>query len=206
MPAALRLVVGIGASAGGLESLEKLFAAMPESTGSAFVVVQHLSPDFKSMMDELLARRTKIRIQVAADGMPVEPDTIYLMPARKEMIVAQGKLLLTDKDPDRELTLPIDGFFRSLANEYQSRAVAVVLSGTGSDGSRGIRDVKQAGGLVISESERSAKFSGMPASAIDTGVVDLVLDAESIPRRSSTTPTASRPGKAPRRERSHPSS
>jgi chemotaxis methyl-accepting protein methylase/signal transduction histidine kinase/chemotaxis response regulator CheB len=175
-------IVGIGASAGGLEALERLFKATPPNTGAAFVVIQHLSPDFKSLMDELLARHTRMRIYRVEDGMAVEPNCIYLMPPKKEMIISGGRLLLTDKDPGQDLRLPIDHFFRSLAHDAGRRGVAIVLSGTGSDGSRGIRDVHEAGGLVIAQSEETAKFDGMPKSARDTGIVDCVLTPEQMPR------------------------
>lgn len=175
------IIVGIGASAGGLEALERLFKALPDRTGMAFVVVQHLSPDFKSLMDELLARHTGMPIHRAENGMPVEPDTVYLMPPRKEMIVSGGRLLLTDKSPQRDLSLPIDHFFRSLAQDAGERAVAIVLSGTGSDGSRGIREIHAAGGLVLVQRPDSAQFDGMPRSAQDTGVADLLLAPEDMP-------------------------
>ena len=168
-------VVGVGASAGGLEALEMFFEKMPPDSGLAFVVIQHLSPDFKSLMDELLSRRTAIPIHRVEDGMAVVPNAIYLIPPKKEMIISGGRLLLTDKDPAVGLSLPIDTFFRSLAQDFGERAAAVVLSGTGSDGSRGIRAIHEAGGLVISQSEATAKFDGMPRSAFETGVVDLVL-------------------------------
>jgi two-component system CheB/CheR fusion protein len=174
-------IVGIGASAGGLEALERFFKAAPAKSGLAYVVIQHLSPDFKSLMDELLARHTKIPIHRVEDGMIVEPDHIYLLPPKKEMIISGGRLLLTDKDPERDLSLPIDHFFRSLAQDAGRCAIAIVLSGTGSDGSRGIRDVHEAGGLVLAQSEESCKFDGMPRSAIDTGVVDQVLSPEEMP-------------------------
>jgi two-component system CheB/CheR fusion protein len=168
-------VVALGASAGGLEALEKFFDNMPAGTGLAFVVVQHLSPDFKSLMNELLARHTKLAIHRVTDGMLIESDAIYLIPPKKEMIVSGGKLLLTDKDPAQGLSLPIDTFLRSLAHEYGRQAIAVILSGTGSDGSRGIRAIHEAGGLVIVQDEETANFDGMPRSAIDTGVVDAIL-------------------------------
>jgi len=158
-------VVGIGASAGGLESLEKLFRNMPTNTGMAFVVIQHLSPDFKSMMNELLARDTSMRIVVADDNMPVRGNVIYLMPPKKEMIIADGCLHLSDKDPARGLALPIDRFLKSLAYEYGELAIAIILSGSGTDGSRGVEEISQRGGLVISESLDTAKFDGMPSSA-----------------------------------------
>lgn len=174
-------VVGIGASAGGLEALEVFFANMPQDSGMAFIVVQHLSPDFKSVMDELLARQTSIPIYRVTDGIEVEPNSIYLIPPKKEMIIANGKLLLSDKDPASGLALPIDIFFRSLAQDCGPRSIGVVLSGTGSDGSRGIRDIHEAGGLVIAQETSSAKFDGMPKSAMETGEVDVVLPPERIP-------------------------
>lgn len=172
------LVVGIGASAGGLEAIERLFTRMPLETGMAFVLVQHLSPDFKSLMDEVLSRWTSIPIRRAENGMPLEANTIFLMPPKTMMVVSEGRLLLTEKDPKSSLTLPIDLFFRSLARDVGRRGVAVVLSGTGSDGSRGIVDVHESEGMVIVQSPPSAKFDGMPQSAIDSGVVDLVLTPE----------------------------
>jgi two-component system CheB/CheR fusion protein len=172
--------VAVGASAGGLESLERLFTNLPTDTGMAFVVLQHLSPDFKSLMDELLGRRTAIPIRQAEHEMAVEPDTVYLLPPMKEMIIKERKLLLSDRDPRHGLALPIDHFFRSLARDAGERGVAVVLSGSGSDGSRGIQDVSRAGGVVFCESPDTAKFNGMPLSAIASGVVDKVLPPEEI--------------------------
>jgi two-component system CheB/CheR fusion protein len=166
-------VVGIGASAGGLESLERFFGAMPPSSGMAFVVVQHLSPDFKTLMAELLARYSDMAISLAVDGEPVEPNRVYLLPPGKELEVRGGKLRLSRKEP-RALPHPIDVFFRSLAADLGQRAVAIVLSGSGSDGARGIMAVKAAGGTVLAESIETAGFNGMPASALATGVVDFV--------------------------------
>ncbi len=174
-------IVGIGASAGGLEALERLFEKMPTDTNLAFVVVQHLSPDFKSLTDELLGRRTQIPIHRVTDGMPVERNAIYLLPPKKDMIISDGKLLLTDKDPAQMLTLPIDVFFRALAQDAGDRAIAVILSGTGSDGSRGIHDIHEAGGLVIAQTPESAKFDGMPKSAVQTGLVHFSLAPEEMP-------------------------
>ena len=174
-------VVGIGASAGGLEPLESFFANLPGRTGMAFVVVQHLSPDFKSLMDELLARHTDLPILLVENGMRVEPDHIYLIPPKKEMIISGGRLLLSERSREQELALPIDVFFRSLAQDCRSRAVAIVLSGGGSDGSRGIADVHDAGGLVMVQSLESAQFDGMPRSAIDAGVADWILPPDAMP-------------------------
>ncbi|APZ91833.1 chemotaxis protein CheB [Fuerstiella marisgermanici] len=173
-------VIGVGASAGGLEALESFFEHMPTDSGLAFVVVQHLSPDFKSHMDELLRRKTQIPVHLVEDGIEVRPDSIYLLPARMEMIISDGKLRLTERKPDRSFSHPIDQFFRSLAVDCGKRGVAIVLSGTGSDGAKGIREVYEAGGLTISQDEASAKFDGMPMSAQATGVVDLVLPPESM--------------------------
>ena len=177
-----RCVVGIGASAGGLDPLVRFFERLPQDTGMAFVIVQHLSPDFKSLMDELLARHTPLPIHLVEDGMPVEADHIYLIPAKKEMIVSGGRLLLSERGPQQELTLPIDVFFRSLAQDYGSRAVAIVLSGGGSDGSRGITHVHETGGVVLVQDLESAQFDGMPKAAIETGIVDHTLRPEDMPR------------------------
>jgi two-component system CheB/CheR fusion protein len=173
-------VVGIGASAGGLESLEKFFRTLPADTGMAFVVVQHLSPDFKSMMDELLARHTNMQIEIASEGTQVERNVIYLMPPSREMTISDGKLHLTIRDPKHGLTLPIDIFFRSLAADCGPRSAGIILSGTGSDGSRGIKEISNAGGLVLCEHPESAKFDGMPRSAHATGVVDFLLEPEEM--------------------------
>src|SRR6476619_6247291 len=126
MSAASR-IVGIGASAGGLESLEQLFSALPSDTGMAFVVIQHLSPDFRSLMDELIARHSDMPVQLAEHNTVVQGNRIYLMPPRKEMIIRDRRLLLTDKDPTQGLSLPIDQFFRSLAQDQGPQAVAIVL-------------------------------------------------------------------------------
>ena len=174
-------VVGIGASAGGLEALEAFFGNAPRESGMAFVVVQHLSPDFKSLMDELLARHTDLPIRLVEDGMVVEADHVYLIPPKKEMIIAGGKLLLSERDRQHERTLPIDVFFRSLAQDCGRRAVAIVLSGGGSDGSRGVRAIHEAGGLVIVQDVASAQFDGMPKTARDVGVASFVLAPQEMP-------------------------
>jgi len=145
-------------------------------------VVQHLSPDFKSLMDELLARHTQLPICLVEDGMTVEPNHVYLIPPKKEMIISGGNLLLSERDRQQELTLPIDVFFRSLAQDCRERAVAIVLSGGGTDGSRGIRDVYESGGLVIVQDEESAQFNGMPRTARDAGVAHWVLAPGEMPR------------------------
>ncbi|MEM6468291.1 MAG: CheR family methyltransferase [Planctomycetota bacterium] len=171
-------IVGIGASAGGLEALEELFSDADPAEPIAYVVIQHLSPDFKSLMDELLARRTRLAVHVIEDTMVVQPGTIYLLPPKKEAILSGGRLLLTDRARTEPVTFPIDHFLRSLAQDSGSRAVGVILSGTGTDGTRGILDIHGAGGLAITQ--RDAKFDGMTSSANNTGVVGLNLDANQI--------------------------
>lgn len=173
-------VVGVGASAGGLEALESLFRGVPSDSGMAFVVIQHLSPDFKSHLEELLARQTAIPVYVAENGMQVEPNAIYLIPAKKEMVISEGRFLLTERTANRSLSHPIDQFFRTLADDCGRYAIGVILSGTGSDGSRGVQDIHAAGGLIIAQDEMSAKFNGMPMSAIATGAVDVVLPPPAI--------------------------
>ncbi|MEM6469137.1 MAG: chemotaxis protein CheB [Planctomycetota bacterium] len=173
-------IVGVGASAGGLEALELLFSSISEESGMAFVVVQHLSPDFKSLMVELLARHTRMKIKRVENGMVVEPNTVYLLPPKQEMIIQGGKLLLRERVGDGNLSLPIDRFFRSLARDQGPMGISVVLSGTGSDGSRGLVDVHLAGGLVIAQQPETCKFDGMPKTAIGTGMVDAIAAPDEI--------------------------
>jgi len=178
-------VVAIGASAGGLDALERLFGALPVDTGAAFVVIQHLSPDHKSMMDNLLARYTAMPVQVAGHDMPLVPNAVFLIPPAKSMRIAGDRLLLTPK-PEHGLSLPIDVFFTSMAEQCADRGIAVVLSGTGSDGSRGIPAVNAAGGFVFVQEPTDAKFDGMPRSAVGTGLADVVAPAEALAERLST--------------------
>jgi two-component system CheB/CheR fusion protein len=174
-------IVGIGASAGGLESLEKFFKALPTDNGMAFVIVQHLSPDYKSLMVELLSKHTNIPVHRIEDSVKVKPNNIYLIPPKKTLIIFHGKLLLTEMDSKKGLTLPINIFFRSLAEDMGKKAVGIILSGTGSDGTLGIREIKGAGGLVMAQDLESAKFDGMPKSAVATGLIDYVLPPHKMP-------------------------
>ncbi len=174
-------IVALGASAGGLRPLELFFGGMPEDTGAAFVVIQHLSPDFESMMDHLLSRRTTMTVVQATEGMKVEPNHVYLIPRRADIRLADGVLRVTQRTGEAELNLPIDIFFRSMADAQGSRCIAVLLSGAGSDGSVGIRAVRAAGGMVAVQAPESAQFDLMPKSAIATGEVDEVLDPEQLP-------------------------
>lgn len=183
-------IVGIGASAGGLEALEKLFDSMPEQEELAFIIIQHLSPDYKSLMGELLEKHTRMAIKQAEDGMSVEPRCIYLIPRKKNMYIYQSRLFLTEQE--HGLNLPIDIFLESLAEDQKENAIAVILSGTGSDGTRGVRSIKENGGYVIVQDESTAKFDGMPKSAISTGIVDFVLPPEEIGREIKNFITGTR--------------
>ncbi|MEM1212765.1 MAG: PAS domain S-box protein [Planctomycetota bacterium] len=176
------LVVGIGASAGGLEPLEQFFSAVPLDTGMAFVVIQHLSPDYPSLMSELLARHTRLPIRRVEDNMAVHGDAVYLIPPRKNMVVEDGMLRLSEQSRVEEHPpLPIDIFFKSLASDLGEKAVAIVLSGTGTDGSRGVKAIKDGGGLVLVQDEFTAKFNGMPRAAIDSGTVDAAFTPAEMP-------------------------
>lgn len=174
--------VCIGASAGGLEAIELFFKNMPSNSGLAFVVVQHLSPDYKSLMVELLSKHTDMPVLRSEDGMQVNGNHVYLIPPKKNLTIFHGKLLLTDQDASRGVNLPIDVFMRSLAEDMGEKAIAIILSGTGSDGTRGIRVIKEQGGMIMVQAEESAKFDGMPKSAINTGLADFVLPPEEMPR------------------------
>jgi two-component system CheB/CheR fusion protein len=175
-------IVGIGASAGGLEAIEAFFKAMPPESGVAFVVIQHLSPDHKSLMAELLSKRTRMPVHRAEDGMHVEHNAVYLIPPNKNLRLFHGRIILSEQDRDaRGINLPIDIFFGSLAEDQGAKAIAIVLSGTGSDGTSGIRAIKEELGMVMVQAEESAAFDGMPRSAIATGLVDYVLPPEEMP-------------------------
>ena len=174
------VVVGIGASAGGVEALEKLFTEMPATTNMAFVIVQHLSPDFESLMPQILSRKTTIPVSPITNGQKLKPNQVYVLPSGKDVTVGNGVLLTSDHSEHRQHH-PIDSFFDSLAKQCRGRAVGIVLSGTGSDGSRGIRSIHRYGGLVVVQSEVSAKFNGMPRAAIGTGVTDAIVAVEEIP-------------------------
>ncbi len=173
-------VVGIGASAGGLEALERVFAGMPLDSGMSFVIVQHLSPDFESHMKQLLGRITQLPIHAVTDGMEIEPNAVYLIPPRMEMVISNHRLLLTERSRERVFTHPIDQFFRALAHDAQQHAIGVVLSGTGSDGARGIADILESGGLVVAQDPQTCGFDSMPRNAQQTGHVHLTLAPEAI--------------------------
>ncbi|MEM7590032.1 MAG: chemotaxis protein CheB [Cyanobacteria bacterium P01_A01_bin.83] len=178
------IVVGIGASAGGLDALEQLFDNMPADSGAAFVVIQHLSPDFKSLMKEILGRRTQMKVFRVSQGMKLKPNSVYLIPPGKILIVEANILCLQERKKDKhdkpEFTFPIDLFFTSLAKNTGARAIGVVLSGSGSDGSYGLRAINEAGGIALVQDPDTAEFDGMPLSAISTGVVNRVLPVKEL--------------------------
>ncbi len=174
--------IGIGASAGGLEALEDFFKNLPENTNNVYIVVQHLSPDYKSMMDELLARHTNMPIHVAEDAMKTEPNHVYLIPPSMNLYIYHSKLYLQAQLKHNHLNMPIDVFLNSLAQDQGKNAIGIVLSGTGSDGTKGIRTIKEAGGVVMVQSLESCKFDGMPKSAIATNMVDYILPPEQMPK------------------------
>ncbi len=174
-------IVGVGSSAGGLEAVRELLAKLPEDTGMAFILVQHLDPRHESLGPEILARTTKMPVQEAKNQMPVEPNHIYLIPPNHGLEISKEVLVLLPlKSGSRGQHLVIDAFFQSLGKEHKSRSIGVVLSGTASDGTEGLRAIKAEGGLTIAQDPDSAKYRGMPESAIHSGFVDLILNPKDI--------------------------
>ena len=177
-------IVGIGASAGGLAAFEAFFSGMPAGgTGMAYILVQHLSPDHKSILAELVGRYTSMQVFEAADGMRVKPDCAYIIPPNRDMAFINGSLQLFEPAPHPGPRLPIDFFFRSLAQDLHERAIGIILSGTGSDGTLGLRAIKGEGGLVLAQKPETAEYDGMPRSAIATGLADFVLPPAEMPSR-----------------------
>ena len=186
-------LVGIGASAGGLSALEELFANLPADSGAAFVVIQHLAPDFKSLMKELLQRHTDMAVHRVTEGMELQPNSVYLIPPGKNLTVEANLLRLKERKKDKndkhELNFPIDLFFTSLAKNYGEKAIGVILSGSGSDGTHGLRAINEAGGVALVQNPETADFDGMPRSAIAqrlsfaeiaTGVVNQILPPQEL--------------------------
>ncbi len=173
-------VVGIGASAGGLEALQDFFKNITSTPDAAFVVIQHLSPDYKSFMNELLSRYTSIKIEVVTDGMTLKSNHIYLIPPKMNMTIFHGVLYLNELSATRTLNLPIDIFFRSLAKDQEKNAVGIILSGAGSDGTLGIKAIKEFGGMTMAQNAESAKFESMPHSSISTGMVDIIMPPKQL--------------------------
>ena len=176
-------VVGIGASAGGLEPLEAFFANVSsEKLEIAFVIIQHLSPKHKSIIGQILKKDTDMPIKEVQDGMKLEPNTVYFNPPDQEVGIYHGTFHLTAPLEARHVRMPIDYFFRSLAQDLEDRAICIILSGTGSDGTLGLRAIKGAGGITMAQAEVQAKYPFMPRSAIDTGLVDFILAVEKMPQ------------------------
>jgi two-component system, chemotaxis family, CheB/CheR fusion protein len=176
-------IVGLGASAGGLEALEKFLSHVPPDCDIGYVVVTHQHPGHTSLLPELLGKCTRMRVQVAANGVAVRPNTVYLSPSEGYLAILHGTLHIMEPDEAGLLRLPIDYFFRSLAEDQKEKAIGIVLSGTGTDGTLGLKAIKGATGMTMAQEPDSAKYSGMPSSAIATGLVDYVLPVERLPQR-----------------------
>jgi two-component system, chemotaxis family, CheB/CheR fusion protein len=175
-------IVGIGASAGGLEAFSELLRHLPEKTGMAFVLVQHLDPKHDSVLQEILARTTKIPVTDVIQGVVVQPDHAYVIPANTNLTIKNGILQLGSRVLTRGQHMPIDAFFRSLAESVGQQAIGVILSGTASDGTEGCRAIKAAGGITFAQDEESAKYNDMPRSAVSAGYVDFILSPKDIAR------------------------
>lgn len=179
-PKPATLVIGIGASAGGLEAIEQFLSHVPVFCGAAFVVIQHLDPTHTGMLPELLQRITPMKVAQAADGMLIKPNCVYVIPPNKDLSILQGKLQLLEPVAPRGLRLPIDSFFKSLAKEQPGQAIGLILSGMGSDGTLGLRAIKENGGFAGVQTPESAKFDAMPRSAINAGLADFVATPEEL--------------------------
>ena len=179
------LVVGVGASAGGLTAFKQFIQSIPEDSGMAYVLVQHLAPDYDSALPELLQKVTSIPVLEITDDIKVEPNKIYIIPSNKMLVSNDGKLELSPRPHKSEKlqNLPIDLFFTSLAWVHQSHSIGGVLSGTGSDGTEGLRAIKEHGGITFAHDLESAEYDGMPKSAANAGVVDFTLSPDKIPAK-----------------------
>jgi chemotaxis methyl-accepting protein methylase len=176
-------IVGIGASAGGLEALEQFLRHVPAGSGMAYVIIQHLDPTHKGIMPELLQRATGMKVSQVKDRTRVRPDCVYVIPPNRDMSLLHGVLHLLVPVAPRGLRLPIDYFLRSLAQDQQERSVAVILSGMGSDGTLGLRAIKEKAGLALVQEPATAKFDSMPRSAIDAGLADIVAPVDELPEK-----------------------
>ena len=176
-------IVGIGASAGGLEALKLFLSHVPVNSGMAFVIVQHLDPKRKGMLVEILQRNTPMPVEQVKDRTRVKPNCVYVIPPNKEMSILHGILHLLEPVSAHGLRLPINYFFHSLAEDQNERSIGVILSGMGSDGSLGLRAIHEKAGLTCVQEPQSAKFDGIPRSAIEDGLVDVVAAAEALPSR-----------------------
>ena len=179
-------IIGIGASAGGLEALELFLSSVPQDSGMAFVIIQHLDPTHKGLMAELLQRATPMKVFQVKDRTHVKPDCVYVIPPNKDMSILRGVLHLLDPVAPRGLRLPIDYFFRALAEDQQEQSIGVILSGMGSDGTLGLRAIKEKAGVVFVQEPASAKFDGMPRSAMESGMADVIAPVEALPGKISS--------------------
>lgn len=173
-------IVGVGASAGGLEAFRSLLHALPAKTGMAFVLVQHLDPEHESLLTRLLSHATRMPVTEVTEGVTVEPDHVYVIPPNKALGIRNGDLHLLARRKQDLKHMPVDSFFHSLAENEGSRAIGVILSGVASDGTLGLAAIKAAGGITFAQDSKSAKYDGMPRSAIAAGCVDFVLPPEGI--------------------------
>ena len=174
-------IVGIGASAGGLEALEQFFRYVPANSGMAFVLVQHLDPSHVSLLTEILQRTTAMLVTEASDEILVEPNHVYVIPPNRDMAIFHRKLQLSVPNEPRGQRLPIDAFLQSLAEDQRENAIGIVLSGTGSDGTQGLRAILRAGGVTLVQEPTTAKYDGMPSSAIQAGCATQVLPVDKMP-------------------------
>lgn len=176
-------IVGIGASAGGLDALKNFFDTAPADMGAAFVVIQHLDPTHTSMTAEILTRHTAMPTSQIEQGTEIEVNHVYVIPPNTSLTLKDNQFHLSPAAPQHGLRMPVDGFFCSLASQQEQRAIGIILSGTGSDGTAGLREIKGAGGIILAQSPATAQFDGMPRAAIDTGLVDFVCNVEDMPAR-----------------------
>lgn len=176
-------IVGMGGSAGGLDAFDRFFRSMPVDSGLAFVLVPHLDPDHKGMMPELLQRMTTMRVWEAGDGMHVRANSVYVIPPNRDLSILHGTLQLLEPGRPRGLRMPIDFFFRQLADDQRERAICVILSGMGTDGTLGLKAVKERFGMAMVQDVDSAQFDGMPRSAVETGLADFVAAADELPAK-----------------------
>jgi two-component system chemotaxis response regulator CheB len=175
-------VVALAASAGGISALSGLLGALPHNFPAAIVVVQHLDPRHRSLLAEILSRRTKLPVKQAEDGETLTPGTVYIAPPNEHLLVeTDGTISLTQSELVHFVRPSADLLFESVAGSYKERAIAVVLTGTGSDGNMGVKAIKQKGGTVIAQDKNTSEFFGMPSAAIETGSVDFVLPLDEIP-------------------------
>src|SRR5512134_2372972 len=190
-------IVGLGASAGGLEALEQFLSNVPVDSGLAYIVVQHLDPTHKAMLAELLQRATVMPVRDATESQPVEPNVVYVIPPNSELSVIRGRLHLAQPSRPRGMRLPVDVLFCSLAREQGDRAIGVVLSGMGSDGTLGLQAIRTQGGLTLVQQPESAQFDAMPKSAINAGCADIIARPAEMPARILSVTARQTPSSAP---------